>query len=175
VGLRIGAFLIASAIPNVGDLVSVVASLFAIQYTYRLPRLLRYCGFAAPVVYHLGRSSQQALISLRLYHSCLNSNYFRDLQHHSFNVNRCSRENYGDCVQLSQSNPAAMISQNSPYFRHAGSHGHLTLYFSNLSQTRAKWTGRSLMGWRDGGVYVQHIMRLIFEASVQLIENSKCI
>jgi hypothetical protein len=37
VGLWIGAFLIASAIPNFGDLVGVVASLFVIQYTYTLP------------------------------------------------------------------------------------------------------------------------------------------
>jgi len=37
IGLWIGAFLIASAIPNFGDLVGVVASLFVIQYTYTLP------------------------------------------------------------------------------------------------------------------------------------------
>jgi len=36
-GVWIGAFLIASAIPNFGDLVGVVASLFVIQYTYTLP------------------------------------------------------------------------------------------------------------------------------------------
>jgi hypothetical protein len=35
--LWIGAFLIASAIPNFGDLVGVVASLFVIQYTFTLP------------------------------------------------------------------------------------------------------------------------------------------
>jgi hypothetical protein len=33
----IGAFIIASVIPNFGDLVGVVASLFVIQYTYTLP------------------------------------------------------------------------------------------------------------------------------------------
>ena len=35
--LWIGAFLIASAIPNFGDLVGIVASLFVIQYTFTLP------------------------------------------------------------------------------------------------------------------------------------------
>jgi len=35
--LWVGAFLIASAIPNFGDLVGVVASLFVIQYTFTLP------------------------------------------------------------------------------------------------------------------------------------------
>jgi Transmembrane amino acid transporter protein len=37
IGVWIGAFIIASVIPNFGDLVGVVASLFVIQYTYTLP------------------------------------------------------------------------------------------------------------------------------------------
>jgi hypothetical protein len=109
IGLWIGAFLIASAIPNFGDLVGVVASSLRYPIYLHPSRILCHCGVQTQIADDLGPGRSQILVQRHLYCSCLSSDGLGHIQQHSVDDRGCASRDYSDCFQLSVSSSTTMM------------------------------------------------------------------